>query len=149
MGLILQCGPYPTPLNVAYDGLAAFVMSVNPALGPDEILDLMKASTVDLGTEGWDQYYGWGRLDFGQLALAAFATLPVSRITAANQNFFTVHAYDTPGAEYQFFRSSTLSPPNWQLVPDFSVETNGPSLLFRDLSSPAAASYYQLKIKLP
>jgi len=137
---------YACPLAA---GLAAFVMSVNPALNPDEIVDLMKASSVDLGPAGWDQYFGWGRPDFGKLALATFATLPVSHITAINQDFFTVRANYMSGAEYQFFRSSTLFPPDWQPVPDFSVDTNGPSLFFRDLSALPEHGYYQLKIRLP
>jgi subtilisin family serine protease len=137
---------YSCPLAA---GLAAFVMSVNPSLGPEEIFSLMQASAVDLGSPGWDQHFGWGRPDFGKLALAAFATLPVSHISASDQNAFTIQAQYVPGVEYQLFRSSTLSPPDWQAVSQFSMTTNNSILSFQDLSPVAMQNYYQLKIHLP
>jgi len=44
-------------------GLAALIMSINPALTPDEIQGIIQASAVDLGTPGKDPYYGYGRIN--------------------------------------------------------------------------------------
>jgi subtilisin family serine protease len=135
---------YSTPLAA---GLAAFAMSVNPELGPDEIFELMRASAADLGTEGWDQFYGWGRLDFGKLSRAVFATLPVSRITALPD--FTIEARFVPGTMYQLLRANSPQSQFWSPVPDFSIETNATALLLRDLSPLPSQSFYQLQIQLP
>ena len=37
----------------------------------------IRRTTVDLGAPGWDQIYGWGRLDVGAVAEAAYlASVP-------------------------------------------------------------------------
>jgi subtilisin family serine protease len=137
---------YSCPLAA---GMAAFVMSVNPALNPDQIFELMKSSLVDLGPAGWDQYFGWGRLDFGKLALATFATLPISRIQAQIQDSFTIQAQYMPGAQYELFRAPQLHPASWVKLDDFSVLTNEPSLIFKDHSPLPGQAFYQLRIRLP
>lgn len=43
--------------------LIALMLSVNPSLGIEEIRDLMCESAVDLGTPGFDELYGCGRID--------------------------------------------------------------------------------------
>ncbi|HIC94124.1 MAG TPA: hypothetical protein EYP09_07730 [Anaerolineae bacterium] len=53
-------------------GLAALIWSVNPTLTQEEVEDIMKATAVDLGDPGRDDYYGWGRID----ADAAVRTTP-------------------------------------------------------------------------
>jgi hypothetical protein len=46
-------------------GAAALVLSVNPSLTPAQIDTILKVSADDLGSEGWDPGYGWGRLNVG------------------------------------------------------------------------------------
>jgi thermitase len=48
-------------------GLAALIWSVKPSLTPDQVQQTIQSTAVDLGASGWDQYYGWGRIN----ALAA------------------------------------------------------------------------------
>lgn len=133
---------YSTPLTA---GLAAFILSVNPALTAEQTIDLLKAGAVDLGTAGWDQYFGWGRLDFGKIARAAFATLPISRIKAEPN--FTIQTEYLPGVEYVLLRSANAA--QWQLVQDYSIVTNGPSLFFRDNAPTSGPAYYQIQVRLP
>jgi len=45
----------------------ALLKQVNPALTDSQIKDALYKTAKDLGTAGWDKYYGWGRVD----ALAA------------------------------------------------------------------------------
>lgn len=52
-------------------GAAALVLSVNPALTPDQVRDMICRTADDLGAPGWDQYYGWGRVNLYQAVLAA------------------------------------------------------------------------------
>ena len=44
-------------------GVAALVRSKNPFLTPDQVMSVLKKSTVDLGAKGRDDYYGYGRID--------------------------------------------------------------------------------------
>jgi thermitase len=44
-------------------GLAALVWSVNPHLTHDEVEYIIESTAVDLGDPGWDEYFGWGRID--------------------------------------------------------------------------------------
>ncbi len=52
-------------------GLAALMWSQDPTLTPTEVQQIIQSTAVDLGAPGWDQLYGWGRID----ALAAVETL--------------------------------------------------------------------------
>jgi len=44
-------------------GLAALLMSAFPAMNADQIENLIYSSAKDLGNPGFDQYYGYGRID--------------------------------------------------------------------------------------
>ncbi|HEX2972854.1 MAG TPA: S8 family serine peptidase [Tepidisphaeraceae bacterium] len=57
-------------------GAAALAWSINPELTPDQVQSMLYTTAVDLGDPGWDQLYGWGRIDIGAVAAAAAATVP-------------------------------------------------------------------------
>src|SRR5262249_38704461 len=44
-------------------GVAALVISVNPALTPAQVTSVLEQSADDLGSPGWDPSYGWGRVN--------------------------------------------------------------------------------------
>ncbi len=44
-------------------GVAALLKSMTPELTNDQIVDIILASTDDLGTKGWDQFFGHGRVN--------------------------------------------------------------------------------------
>jgi thermitase len=50
--------------------VGALVMASNSSLTPDEVEDILKGSSVDLGSPGKDEFFGYGRVD----AAAAVAT---------------------------------------------------------------------------
>lgn len=58
-------------------GLAGLILSVNPDLTADEVQFIIESTADDqIGdpledTEGWDQYYGWGRINNESALLAA------------------------------------------------------------------------------
>ena len=56
-------------------GLAALIWSVNPALTPAQVQQLIEETAVDLGSAGWDPNYGWGRINV-QAAIAAIPLPP-------------------------------------------------------------------------
>jgi subtilisin family serine protease len=53
-------------------GAAALLWSIDPSLTPDEVLNILYTTADDLGTLGWDEVYGWGRLDIGAAAERAY-----------------------------------------------------------------------------
>ena len=69
-------------------GVAALVVSLNPELTNASILDLLKNNSDDLGTAGYDIYYGYGRVNAYRALLAAGGpppldtTPPVTSITS-------------------------------------------------------------------
>ena len=51
--------------------LAGLVRSLNPDLTNKEVMELMINNTVDLGTPGYDNYFGWGQVDIYKTLQAA------------------------------------------------------------------------------
>jgi len=47
-------------------GLAALVWSKNPAYTAAQVRSTIETTSIDLGTSGWDQAFGWGRIDARQ-----------------------------------------------------------------------------------
>ncbi len=56
-------------------GLAALILSLNPDLTPDQVRALIEQNADDLGTAGWDPYFGYGRIN-ARRALAQTASNP-------------------------------------------------------------------------
>lgn len=44
-------------------GLAALLLSLAPSLTPDQVQSVVQNTADDLGVAGWDQYYGYGRIN--------------------------------------------------------------------------------------
>ncbi|MCX6031499.1 MAG: S8 family serine peptidase [Chloroflexi bacterium] len=62
----------------AVTGVAALVLSKNPALTADAVATILTSTAQDLGDPGWDGYYGNGQVDAYAAVLAAEATLPAN-----------------------------------------------------------------------
>jgi subtilisin family serine protease len=135
---------YSTPLVA---GMAGWIMSVNPNLGPAEIEAILKASAIDLGPPGWDPDFGWGRVDFGLVARNTFATLPLSRAGARYDGGLSITAVRSPGATYRLFRSTNLA--GWELVANAAITFEGDLVLLRDPSPPPVQAYYKVELTLP
>jgi len=59
-------------------GLAALVFSANPSLKNTDVVNLMETNADDLGTSGFDVYYGWGRINVAKTLAAATSIVPAS-----------------------------------------------------------------------
>lgn len=70
-------------------GAAALVLSANPGLTADQVQNILKQSSDDLGASGWDSTYGYGRMNLARALsmCSGFVSnvdtiAPVSAITA-------------------------------------------------------------------
>lgn len=54
--------------------VGALVLAINPVLSPSRVEQVIESTPVDLGTTGWDIYYGHGRVDALAAILAALET---------------------------------------------------------------------------
>jgi thermitase len=59
---------FSSPLSA---GVAALMMSANPSLAPSQIVSLLETSAVDLGAAGYDDDYGYGRVNAAAAVIAA------------------------------------------------------------------------------
>lgn len=65
-------------------GLAALVLAHYPSYTPDQVASAILDNAVDLGTTGWDEHYGCGRIDaYAALANGAIGTEPLCLSTAS------------------------------------------------------------------
>jgi len=65
-------------------GVAALVMSANPTLTGVQVQEILKRSADDLGPTGWDQGYGWGRVNAARAVAMANGTMPSPTATVAS-----------------------------------------------------------------
>ncbi|MEZ5919438.1 MAG: S8 family serine peptidase [Alphaproteobacteria bacterium] len=62
-------------------GVAALMLSANPALTGDDVQHILETTAVDLGSPGWDKYYGHGRVDAAAAVQMARDYTPSERDT--------------------------------------------------------------------
>jgi hypothetical protein len=70
---------FASPLTA---GLAALIWSINPSLTNTQVYDILTQNADDLGTLGFDQYFGFGRINALRSLLAAMETSPATDTTA-------------------------------------------------------------------
>jgi hypothetical protein len=137
---------YAAPL---FSGVAAWICGVNPTLAADDVIGILRDTSVDLGPSGWDQYYGWGRVNFGAAAAAAVATLP--NITGATQqgNSFAMSATYRPSETCTLWRTTQLNLPLWTLVTNAIIVTNGAVVNLSDPAPPSGRAFYKVAATVP
>jgi len=69
-------------------GVVGMILSANQSLTPSQVENIIETSADDLGTAGWDQYYGWGRVNVQKAVDAALAG-PAPDTTAPTATFTT------------------------------------------------------------
>lgn len=125
-------------------GVAARLMTINPLLGPDDVIDILKATAVDLGNPGWDMWFGWGRVDFGAAAAMASARLPRIALATWSPSGVTLATGLSPGVNCQLWRSASLPPASWIAVPGAFATTNGSQLFMTDPSPLPLSGFYRI-----
>src|SRR4030095_6514139 len=91
-------------------GCAALVRSVNPALGPAQVEAVLKSTTRDLGSPGWDSYMGSGRIDCAAAVLQSGAQGPLPTATStATLDVTVTSTTSTPGTPTAISTSMTAT----------------------------------------
>jgi hypothetical protein len=137
---------YATPL---FCGVVAVLFSINPTLGSDEVINLLKNTAADKGPPGWEMWYGWGRINFGAAAAAAEATLPLITNALQTNGQFCVATSLKPGLDYTLWQTPALAAPQWTQVPNQILATNDGRLFLTDPSPVQGLHFYRLGIALP
>jgi thermitase len=55
-------------------GVLALIFAAKPSLTPAQAENILVTTAKDLGTGGWDKYYGWGRIDAGASVFRALSS---------------------------------------------------------------------------
>ncbi|HIH70162.1 S8 family serine peptidase [Methermicoccus shengliensis] len=69
-------------------GIVALMLDANGTLSPQQIKDILATSAVDLGVEGKDNTYGWGRVDAWRAVNAVAPLAPAVNFTSAQLQLF-------------------------------------------------------------
>lgn len=126
-------------------GVAAWIMALNPTLAPDDVIAILQDTAADLGSPGWDPYFGWGRVNFAAAAAAAAATLPnISSIQWTN-NQIVISANFRANLACSLWRSAQAANPVWRPVTNATALTNGNSIVLTDPAPPAGQSFYRVQ----
>jgi len=133
---------FATPL---FCGVLASLLSINPTLFPDEVVEILKVSAEDRGEPGWDRYFGWGRIQFGRAAAAAQSTRPDIRQVVWTNSEAVVTANYRAGVEHSLWKSTQLPSPGWFHVTDASAVTNGNVIVLTDPNAAGTSAYYQVR----
>ncbi len=161
-------GVFSTTINGGYDvdsgtsfatpilaGMIGVVLSINPRLAPEDVEQLLKDTSVDLGTSGWDSYYGWGRVDFGRL-VEATANLTVSRSTitldgirASGDQWVISARGDTPLTCLLEATTGLGASTEWTSVNSALLKTNGTTLEWTLPRPPDPHVVYRVRGSLP
>lgn len=137
---------YSTPL---FCGVVAVLFSINPTLDPDEVIGILRRTSVDSGSPGWDSSYGWGRVDFGAAAAEALATRPVISNVFKTNEMITVTTSNYSGQNYSLWRSQIPGKGPWSRVSNAIVMSINDQLLLSDPSPPTGIGFYRIRVEVP
>lgn len=112
-------------------GLGALILAVNPSLTSQGLFDVLTKSTDDLGTTGFDEKFGYGRINVSKALQLAKSYVPAPDTTAP------VVSVTTPsqGAQLSGTTSIAASASDDREVTKVEIYKNG-TLFATDTSSP-------------
>lgn len=91
-----------TSFSCAYvSGVAGLIASANPSLSNQQIRDILDSTAIDLGSAGWDQYYGWGLVNAYAAVLAAG-----TGVSGGSENPPGLEVFPTVARNFIYMRAS-------------------------------------------
>lgn len=145
-GYTLRTGTsYSTPL---FCGVVAALYSINPTLDPEEVIELLKNTAADLGQPGWDQYFGWGRINFAAAAAAAEASRPMIASLQLSNRMAVVTVTNRTALSFVLWKSPTPGPATWAIVTNLVLSTNGTFLTLTDPAPGMGGNFYRVEARV-
>jgi subtilisin family serine protease len=111
-------------------GVAALIWAVNPSLTPDQVRDIMRDTADDLGTVGYDEFYGFGLLN----AALALQTTPHDLRISPHELHFQVDEFGVISPPTQAIINPNTSGLTWQ------ARTNAKWLIIEGLTGKTPSS---------
>ena len=113
-------------------GLAALLLAKNPDLTNEEVRQILREGSDDLGTTGKDRDFGYGRINAGaSMSLAASSylrpiiTTPVGRTTISGTSYNVTGGAAGPRfASYKLEAGLGRSPTSWVTLKDSTTQVN-------------------------
>ena len=139
---------YSAPI---FAGVVGVLMSINPTLSPEDVIAILKQTAHQPNgwpAGEWNQFYGWGRIDFASAAIATETTLPTITDLTLSNGQARVTANYRPGATYSLWRSDSVGT-NWYPVPNTILATNGNAISFIDSSLSNSNVFYRVQAAAP
>jgi len=134
-------------------GTVALVLSINPALTPEDVSMIMQTTAMEKGEPGKDNRYGAGRIDAYAAYQLALSLIPVelaSFTATTNENSVILDwstATETNNSGFNIERKTPLAE-QWQkvgFVPGFGTTTERKSYSFTDENLEMGSYSYRLK----
>lgn len=135
-----------------FAGVVAVLLSINPTLGPNDVIAILKATAYQPNgwpAGQWNQFYGWGRIDFAAATVAAESTVPVITSLVLTNGQAQVAANYRPGLTYSLWWKNSLDDGNWLLVTNAAVSTNGDTISFVDSKLADGTGFYRIEVAAP
>jgi putative cell wall-binding protein len=124
-------------------GVAALVLSANPALPPSEVERVLQSTAIDFGPLGRDPGYGEGRVDAAGALGLTMARRPSARLAGvdryATATALSASAYPSGASTVYLARGDVFSPDALAAGPAAS-HVGGPVLLTQPCELPAATA---------
>jgi len=128
-------------------GVVARLLTINPALSPQDVQEILINTTQDLGDPGWDAWFGYGRIDFGAAAAQAYARLPRLSILSHTNDQLLLATGVPPGVHCQLWSSPLGGVFQWTLVPNPQFQTNDNQLVVAVPIGPAQAACFRASLE--
>ena len=122
-----------------FAGVAAMVMTLNPALTAAQVVDVLKTTADDKGNPGWDEAYGWGRVNYRAAVNETLKTLPRISNLSDDGNQLEITVQTTFPSLLSLERNDQWIGSNWTAIAQVNSTSN--LTTFSELTAGSAGFY--------
>jgi len=121
-------------------GTAGLAVSVNPTISNSNLLTLLETNSDDLGTPGFDNYFGWGRVNAARLVSAAIKATGNAPLTLSPSQANILQAQSQQFSIAGSLANATVS---WSITPDVgSISQTGLYTAPAAVTTPTAVTVF-------
>lgn len=124
-------------------GLAAVIWALDPTMTNTEVRSVLESTVVDLGPAGWDQSFGYGRINAQAAVYAVAPILPPDLYAINNPSHSSTYAVDWSDVTNAL--SYTLEEADNPDFFDAIVRYNGPATQYSVIGQAGGTYYYRVR----